>query len=93
MASTPIRAKRAGQTTRLARSAAVPAYLWLTLAIFLPLSAMVYFSFLTDLPFGGRDPIGITRWQTTRLLSDRPTATCSGNRSETGPDGHAPSAC
>jgi spermidine/putrescine transport system permease protein len=32
-----------------------PAYVWLTAAVFLPLSAMVFFSFLTDLPFGGRD--------------------------------------
>jgi spermidine/putrescine transport system permease protein len=31
-----------------------PAYLWLTVAIFLPLSAMAFFSFLSDLPFGGR---------------------------------------
>lgn len=31
-----------------------PAYLWLTVAVFLPLSAMAFFSFLTDLPFGGR---------------------------------------
>ncbi|MBN9045559.1 MAG: ABC transporter permease [Rhizobiales bacterium] len=31
-----------------------PAYLWLTVAIFLPLSAMVFFSFMTDLPVGGR---------------------------------------
>lgn len=29
-----------------------PAYLWLTIAIFLPLSAMFYFSFLSDVPFG-----------------------------------------
>ncbi|EEB82763.1 ABC transporter permease [Roseobacter sp. GAI101] len=29
-----------------------PAYLWLTVAIFLPLSAMLYFSFLSDVPFG-----------------------------------------
>lgn len=27
-----------------------PAYLWLSLAVFLPLSAMLFFSFLTDLP-------------------------------------------
>ncbi|MCR8723495.1 ABC transporter permease [Frigidibacter sp. ROC022] len=27
-----------------------PAYLWLTLAVFLPLSAMLFFSFVTDLP-------------------------------------------
>jgi len=32
-----------------------PAYLWLSLAIFLPLSAMLYFSFLSDVPFGGAD--------------------------------------
>jgi spermidine/putrescine transport system permease protein len=31
-----------------------PAYLWLTAAVFLPLSAMAFFSFLSDLPFGGR---------------------------------------
>jgi spermidine/putrescine transport system permease protein len=36
-----------------------PAYLWLTLAVFLPLSAMAFFSFLTDLPVAGRD------WQVT----------------------------
>jgi spermidine/putrescine transport system permease protein len=30
------------------------AYLWLTLAVFLPLSAMAFFSFMTDLPLGGR---------------------------------------
>ncbi len=28
-----------------------PAYLWLTAAVFLPLSAMLYFSFLSDVPF------------------------------------------
>jgi len=32
-----------------------PAYLWLTVAVFLPLSAMVCFSFLSDVPFGGRE--------------------------------------
>jgi spermidine/putrescine transport system permease protein len=31
-----------------------PAYLWLALTVFLPLSAMVYFSFLTQAPIGGR---------------------------------------
>lgn len=36
-----------------------PAYLWLTVAVFLPLSAMVFFSFLSDVPFGGAD------WQVT----------------------------
>ncbi|MEM9498427.1 MAG: ABC transporter permease [Pseudomonadota bacterium] len=42
-------------TTRdSARAAALltPAYLWLTVAIFLPLAAMLYFSFLSDVPFG-----------------------------------------
>ena len=33
-----------------------PAYLWLTLTIFLPLSAMLYFSFLTTAPLGKRTP-------------------------------------
>ncbi len=32
-----------------------PAYLWLTLAVFLPLSAMFFFSFLSDVPFGDRE--------------------------------------
>jgi spermidine/putrescine transport system permease protein len=32
-----------------------PAYLWLTLTIFLPLAAMLYFSFLTKPPFGARE--------------------------------------
>jgi spermidine/putrescine transport system permease protein len=32
----------------------LPAYLWLTVAIFLPLSAMAFFSFMTDLPIAGR---------------------------------------
>jgi spermidine/putrescine transport system permease protein len=32
-----------------------PAYLWLTVAVFLPLSVMLYFSFLTVAPIGGRE--------------------------------------
>lgn len=32
-----------------------PAYLWLTLTVMLPLSAMLYFSFLTVAPIGGRE--------------------------------------
>lgn len=32
----------------------LPAYLWLTVAVFLPLSAMVFFSFMTDLPLADR---------------------------------------
>jgi spermidine/putrescine transport system permease protein len=31
-----------------------PAYLWLALTVFLPLSAMIYFSVLTQAPIGGR---------------------------------------
>lgn len=31
-----------------------PAYLWLTVAVFLPLSAMAFFSLLSDVPFGDR---------------------------------------
>lgn len=31
-----------------------PAYLWLTVAIFLPLSAMMFFSFMTAMPIAGR---------------------------------------
>ena len=33
----------------------LPAYLWLTAAIFLPLSAMAFFSFMTDLPLPGQE--------------------------------------
>ena len=36
-----------------------PAYLWLTVAIFLPLSAMLFFSFMTEMPGGG------TAWHVT----------------------------
>jgi spermidine/putrescine transport system permease protein len=32
-----------------------PAYLWLTVAVFLPLSAMAFFSLLSEVPFDGRD--------------------------------------
>lgn len=32
-----------------------PAYLWLVVSIFLPLSAMALFSFMTELPMSGRD--------------------------------------
>jgi spermidine/putrescine transport system permease protein len=33
----------------------LPAYVWLVIAIFLPLSAMVFFSFMSDLPMTGRE--------------------------------------
>lgn len=32
----------------------LPAYIWLTVAIFLPLSAMAFFSFMTELPMSGK---------------------------------------
>jgi spermidine/putrescine transport system permease protein len=44
-----------GQDHKRAFMLLSPAYLWLTVAIFLPLSAMLFFSFLSDVPFGGRD--------------------------------------
>jgi spermidine/putrescine transport system permease protein len=39
---------------RMAVPLLLPAYAWLIVAIFLPLSAMVFFSFMTDLPLSGR---------------------------------------
>jgi spermidine/putrescine transport system permease protein len=33
----------------------LPAYVWLLVAIFLPLSAMVFFSFMSDMPMAGRE--------------------------------------
>ncbi len=50
MSARPARADRLQALAMLS-----PAYLWLTAAVFLPLSAMVFFSFLSDVPFGGRD--------------------------------------
>ncbi|WP_116134145.1 ABC transporter permease [Tropicimonas sp. IMCC34043] len=41
---------------RRAAGLLAPAYLWLTLAVFLPLSAMLFFSFLTAAPFGTESP-------------------------------------
>jgi spermidine/putrescine transport system permease protein len=47
---------RIGMRRRLALiGLTAPAYLWLALTIFLPLSAMLYFSFLTVAPIGGRE--------------------------------------
>jgi spermidine/putrescine transport system permease protein len=45
----------AAKQTRAILALTAPAYLWLALTIFLPLSAMVYFSFLTLAPIGGRE--------------------------------------
>jgi len=45
--------KSIARTDRLrALALLAPAYLWLTVAIFLPLSAMAFFSVVTDVPFG-----------------------------------------
>lgn len=51
-----------GATTSASRSGLrpalpllLPAYIWLTVAIFLPLSAMAFFSFMTELPMQGRE--------------------------------------
>ena len=45
----------AGSGLRRAAPLLLPAYIWLILAIFLPLSAMVFFSFMSDLPLVGRN--------------------------------------
>jgi spermidine/putrescine transport system permease protein len=47
---------RAGRRRQLAAfGLTAPAYLWLLLTIFLPLCVMLFFSFLTKAPFGGRE--------------------------------------
>ncbi|MEZ5934950.1 MAG: ABC transporter permease [Alphaproteobacteria bacterium] len=43
-----------GSQLRAALPLLLPAYLWLALAVFLPLSAMAFFSFMTDLPVSGK---------------------------------------
>jgi len=48
-------ANPAGSGLRRALPLLLPAYVWLILAIFLPLSAMVFFSFMSDMPLSGRD--------------------------------------
>ncbi len=48
-------ANPAGSGLRRAAPLLFPAYAWLTIAIFLPLSAMVFFSLMTDMPFSGRN--------------------------------------
>jgi spermidine/putrescine transport system permease protein len=47
-------APAARRDRRAAATLLGPTYLWLLLTIFLPLSAMLFFSFLSDAPFGGR---------------------------------------
>lgn len=44
-----------GSGLRKALPLLLPAYLWLILAIFLPLSAMVFFSFMSDMPMMARE--------------------------------------
>jgi spermidine/putrescine transport system permease protein len=48
-------ANPSGSGLKRAMPLLLPAYLWLVVAIFLPLSAMVFFSFMSDLPMSGRD--------------------------------------
>ncbi len=52
----PVAVAAGPRRSRLTAIAALtgPAYLWLALTIFLPLSVMFYFSFLSDVPFGTR---------------------------------------
>ncbi|MER8499779.1 ABC transporter permease [Mesorhizobium sp. M0195] len=52
MAAQVAAASRSGLRSALPLLA--PAYLWLTVAIFLPLSAMVFFSLTTELPLSGK---------------------------------------
>lgn len=52
MAAQGAAARRGGLRSALPLLA--PTYLWLTVAIFLPLSAMVFFSFMTELPLTGK---------------------------------------
>lgn len=49
-----VNAPSAGERWRPVMPLLLPAYLWLTVAVFLPLSAMVFFSFMTDLPLAER---------------------------------------
>lgn len=67
-----------------------PAYLWLTVAIFLPLSAMLFFSFVTKMPGGGAvwhltlenyrefftNPTYLTLLRKSLLLATAVTAIC-----------------
>ena len=54
--SSPVAAGAAVRQRAAVIGLAGPTYLWLALTIFLPLSAMFYFSFLTVAPFGGHQP-------------------------------------
>ena len=49
----------------------LPAYAWLTVAVFLPLCAMLAFSFLKKTPFGSREPLQFTV-QHYLAFADRP---------------------
>ncbi len=58
----PVATEAAATVIRRSRKATIlmltgPAYLWLTLTIFLPLCAMLYYSFLSDVPFGDRSAV------------------------------------
>ena len=52
--------RKGGETRRLRGPVLFsvgPTYVWLLVTIFLPLSAMLYFSFLSDAPFGNRQAV------------------------------------
>lgn len=66
MAAQVAAASRSGLRSALPLLA--PAYLWLTVAIFLPLSAMVFFSLMTELPLSGK-PWAFTLENYTAFLS------------------------
>ena len=50
-----VMANPSGSGLRRALPLLLPAYVWLVIAIFLPLSAMVFFSFMSDMPLTGRE--------------------------------------
>ncbi|MBX2885615.1 MAG: ABC transporter permease [Granulosicoccus sp.] len=53
MSSSEIHSSRTGSRTHWILLS--PAYLWLTVTVFLPLAAMLYFSFLSEAPIAGRN--------------------------------------
>ena len=53
-------ASPAGRARLVTAALLLPAYGWLLVAVFLPLGAMLVFSFLRTNPFGSRAPLGLT---------------------------------
>ena len=75
MARVPARvlptSRRRGREALTTAALLLPAYGWLTLAVFLPLGAMLAFSFLMRTPFGSREPLVFTI-KNYRAFVDRP---------------------